>query len=125
MLLQAGIPLAQALEECVIAVPKGLAQAVRTAARELRMGQQLSDTLERGGLIEGIALRLIRAGERSGKLSEMLDRAASFDEQRLSRTLGTLTRMMEPLLMALLGIVIGGIVVLMYLPIFDMAATLE
>jgi len=125
MLLQAGIPLAQALEECVIAVPKGLTEAVRSAARALRMGQQLSDTLERGGLIEGIALRLIRAGERSGRLSEMLDRAASFEEQRLARTLGTLTRMMEPLLMALLGIVIGGIVVLMYLPIFDMAATIE
>lgn len=125
LLLRAGIPLAQALDECLAAVPASLAPGVRKAGESLRLGHRLSDVLETQQLASGIALRLVRAGERGAGLPDMLERAAAFEEQRLSRAISTFTRLLEPVLMAVLGVLIGGIVVLMYLPIFDLASAIE
>ena len=77
---------------------------------------------------EGIPLlvvRMVAAGERSGKLDEMLDSIARTYDDEVEMMLATLTSLMEPILMAVLGVLIGGIVISMYLPIFKMSSIIS
>jgi general secretion pathway protein F len=67
---------------------------------------------------------MLAVAERTGAMSEMLERAAAFHERELARWLERATRLFEPALMAMMGLVIGAIVVLMYMPIFDLAGSL-
>jgi general secretion pathway protein F len=68
---------------------------------------------------------MLRVGERSGNMGEMLERIAAFYDEELSRWIGVVTRLIEPALMALIGLVIGAIVVLMYFPIFELAGSIK
>ena len=68
---------------------------------------------------------MLRVGERSGNMGEMMERIAAFYDDELARTIDILTRLIEPLLMAGIGIMIGLIVVLMYFPIFELAGVLQ
>jgi len=72
-----------------------------------------------------VALRLMRVGERTGQQGDMLARAARFHDGEVERFIARFTRSFEPLLMAVIGIVIGGIVVLLYMPIFDLAGSFQ
>ena len=69
--------------------------------------------------------RMLRVGERTGQMGEMMERIATFHEEELARWVERFTRTFEPLLMAVIGIVIGGIVVLMYFPIFELAGSIQ
>ena len=69
-----------------------------------------------------LVVRMAAAGERSGKLDEMLDHIAKTYDDEVETMLATLTSLMEPILMAFLGVLIGGIVISMYLPIFKMSS---
>ena len=75
-------------------------------------------------LASPVARSLLTVGERSGQLGEMLERSARFHDEALERWLDWASRLLEPLLMTLIGLVIGGVVVLMYLPIFELAGGL-
>jgi general secretion pathway protein F len=68
---------------------------------------------------------MLRVGERTGRMGEMMERIAAFHEEELSRWVERFTRTFEPLLMAVIGVVIGGVVVLMYFPIFELAGSLK
>jgi general secretion pathway protein F len=68
---------------------------------------------------------MLRVGERTGQMSEMMERIASFYDEEMARWVEWFTRLFEPLLMVFIGLVIGLIVVLMYLPIFELAGTLQ
>jgi general secretion pathway protein F len=68
---------------------------------------------------------MLRVGERSGNMGEMLERIAAFYDEELSRWIGVVTRLLEPALMTLIGLVIGFIVVLMYFPIFELAGSIK
>jgi general secretion pathway protein F len=68
---------------------------------------------------------MLRVGERSGRMGEMLERIAQFHDVELARRADWLTRLFEPLLMAGIGLVIGFIVLLLYLPIFELAGSIE
>lgn len=121
LLLTAGIPLIQALD-----LSRGLlAESLRSAAdgvhKMVREGGRLSAGLDMHQLTSPVALRLIQAGERSGQLGAMLKQAAEFHDQRIVRTTGLIARLIGPALMLLMGLVIGGIVVLLYMPIFQLA----
>jgi general secretion pathway protein F len=72
-----------------------------------------------------VALRMLRVGENSGDLARMMDRIAGFHDEELARWLEACTKLFEPILMAVIGVVIGAIVILMYLPIFDLAGALQ
>ena len=72
-----------------------------------------------------VASRLFRVGERTGKLETMMERAAVFHEEQMLRWVDAFTKLFEPLLMAVIGVVIGGIVLMMYLPIFELASGLQ
>ena len=76
------------------------------------------------GLTTAVATRLLRVGERSGEMPEMMDRIAVFHDEELARWIDVVTKLFEPLLMAAIGVIIGVIVVLMYLPIFELAGSI-
>ena len=85
----------------------------------------MSVAMESHGLTTPVSLRLLRVGERSGQMGEMMERIAVFHDEELARWVDWFTKVFEPLLMAVIGLVIGGIVVLMYLPIFELAGSVQ
>jgi general secretion pathway protein F len=91
---------------------------------QMREGMTISAALTSCGISDVVAESMLNVAERSGALSEMLDRIADYYERSLQRNIDLTTRLIEPLLMILFGAVIGGIVVLMYLPIFDLASSI-
>ena len=105
----------------------GAAQRARLvrARRLVEQGQSLSTALLAEQLAGPIAESLIKVGERSGQLADMLERTARFQDDDLARWLDWASRALEPLLMLLLGLLIGGVVVLLYLPIFELAGSLQ
>lgn len=90
---------------------------------QMREGMSISAALTVCGIADVVAESMLAVAERSGALSEMLDRIADYYERTLQRNIDLTTRLAEPLLMIVFGAVIGGIVVLMYLPIFDLASS--
>jgi len=76
-------------------------------------------------LITPVALRLVKVGERSGQLGVMLTRTAEFYEGDIARWMERFTRTFEPVLMAAIGVVIGLIVILLYMPIFELAGSIQ
>ena len=71
-----------------------------------------------------MALRLLAVGEHGGDMGEMMERIAAFHDDEMARWVDWLTRLVEPLLMAAIGLVIGAIVILMYMPIFELAGAI-
>jgi general secretion pathway protein F len=92
---------------------------------DITSGYAFSDSLDRHGLSTPVALRLLRVGERSGQLGVMLGRTASFYDEETARWIERFTKAFEPVLMAAIGAVVGLIVILLYMPIFDLAGTLQ
>jgi general secretion pathway protein F len=84
----------------------------------------LSVALLGAGLASPVAESLIKVGERSGALADMLERTARFQDEDFTRWVDWASRLLEPVLMAVLGLVIGTVVVLMYMPIFELAGSL-
>jgi general secretion pathway protein F len=125
MLLGGGTPVTQALAMVSGLVDQELQQHLDQAARSIREGQPISQSLDAHGLTTPIALRMLRVGERTGQMGQMMERIATFHEEELARWVERFTRVFEPLLMAVIGVVIGGIVVLMYFPIFELAGSMH
>lgn len=125
MLLEGGIPVQQALGLCSAVVDDQARMQLDATRRDVEAGQALSDSLRRHGLSTPVALRLLRVGEQSGQLGQMLSRTAAFHDEETARWIDRFTKAFEPVLMAAIGIVIGLIVVLLYMPIFDLAGSLQ
>ncbi|HTS53950.1 MAG TPA: type II secretion system F family protein [Burkholderiales bacterium] len=125
MLLAGGTPVTQALGMVSGLLDQGLQRRLERATRSIREGRTISVSLDAEALTTPVALRMLRVGERTGQMGEMMERIAAFHEEELARWVERFTRIFEPLLMALIGIVIGGIVVLMYFPIFELAGSMH
>jgi len=125
MLLSGGIAVVPALGMVAGLLDAELRARLDHVARMIREGQPISTAMETGGLVTPVALRLLRVGERSGRMGEMMERIATFHDEEMARWVDWFTKTFEPLLMALIGVVIGGIVVLMYLPIFELAGSVR
>lgn len=91
----------------------------------VEQGQSLSMALVQEGLASPVAESLIKVGERSGQMAEMLERTARFADDDFTRWMDWASRLLEPVLMTVIGVVIGTVVVLMYLPIFELAGSLQ
>jgi general secretion pathway protein F len=91
----------------------------------IQEGRSISDALSATGLADPVASSMLAVAERSGALADILERIAQFHEAGLARAIDLTSRLFEPALMILIGLVIGAIVVLMYLPIFDLASSLQ
>lgn len=125
MLLSGGIPVVSALEMASGLLQPELRLRLAGAAASIREGQALSQAMARAGLVTPVALRMLRVGEKSGRMGEMMESIATFHEEETSRFVEWFTRLFEPILMALIGLVIGIIVVMLYLPIFELAGSIE
>jgi general secretion pathway protein F len=125
MLLRGGMPLVSALGMSAELLHPVLRARLAAASRLISEGRGVSDSLEANGLATPVAMRMLVVGEQGGNMGEMMDRAASFHDEELARWVDWFTRMFEPLLMAVIGLVIGAIVVLMYMPIFELAGNLR
>lgn len=125
MLLSGGIPVVTALEMAGGLLQPELRQRLATAAAGIREGQSLSLSMERAGLTTPVAVRMLRVGEKSGNMGEMMEAVAAFHDEETTRFVDWFTRLFEPLLMVVIGLIIGIIVVMLYLPIFELAGSLE
>ncbi|MEE4239580.1 MAG: type II secretion system F family protein [Anderseniella sp.] len=125
MLLSGGIPVVTALEMAGGLLQPELRLRLASAAATIREGQSVSQAMERAGLVTPVALRMLRVGEKSGRMGDMMEAIATFHEEETSRFVDWFPRLFEPILMAVIGLVIGIIVVMLYLPIFELAGSLE
>ncbi|MFZ6756442.1 type II secretion system F family protein [Undibacterium sp. Ji50W] len=121
MLLDGGIPIVTALATTKTMLNADMQPALKQASDAIESGVMLSDAFERHHLTTPISQRLLRVGERTGELGKMLTQSANFYEGEISRWIDRFIRSFEPLLMAVIGIIVGVIVVLLYMPIFNLA----
>lgn len=125
MLSEGGITIVNAIETVQSMVSPTLRQSLANARAAIESGRPLSDAFEAHGLTTPISLRMLRVGERTGDMGPMLTQSAAFYDGEISRWIDRFTRTFEPLLMAAIGLVVGAIVVLLYMPIFDLAGDMS
>jgi general secretion pathway protein F len=125
MLNEGGITLVNAIQTVQGMVSPAIAAGLRSARAAIESGRPMSDAFEASGLTTPISLRMLRVGERTGDMGPMLTRSAAFYDGEIGRWIDRFTRTFEPLLMAAIGLVVGAIVVLLYMPIFDLAGDMS
>jgi general secretion pathway protein F len=125
MLLRAGIPAVRALEMVQDLLAAHMRHQLVKARRLIEEGQSMSAAFNAAGLATPVAGRMMVVGERSGDMGNMLAQIARFHDDEVSRSVEVFTRAFEPALMTILGLAIGGVVVLMYMPIFELAGSLR
>jgi general secretion pathway protein F len=125
MLLRGGMPMVTALDMSAELLHAVLRERLAAARRTISEGRGVAQSLEAAGLTTPVALRMLAVGEKSGNMGEMMEQVAIFHDEELARWVDWFTRLFEPILMALIGLVIGIIVILMYMPIFELAGGVQ
>ncbi|AZF09030.1 Type IV fimbrial assembly protein PilC [Pseudomonas sp. R2-37-08W] len=119
----AGVPLVQALGSVAGAVGNGpFKQAIEHMRHDVSTGMQLNQSMAASGLFPGMAIQMTAIGEESGTLDRMLDKVASHYEADVETLVDNLTSLMEPLIMVVLGSIVGALVIAMYLPVFQLGS---
>jgi type IV pilus assembly protein PilC len=119
-LIRSGVPIMEALD--IVGETAGnavVARAVLTAKDQVRVGQSLSASLGTHDVFPDMVVQMMAVGEETGALDEMLEKIAEFYDSEVSATVDALTSLIEPLLMVAMGITVGGMVVALYLPMFQ------
>jgi len=117
----AGMPLVEAMESVAGAAGNRVYyNAIMKMREDISTGQQLQLSMRQAGLFPNMMIQMVAIGEEAGALDTMLSKVADFFEEEVSNMVDGLTSLMEPIIMAFLGVVIGGLVLAMYLPIFKM-----
>ena len=123
-ILAGGIPLLSALQITGGAITNQvISQALSRAAERVREGAGLAASLKQEGFLPQMTLEMIEVGETTGSLVTMLQDVAEFHESELDLRLSQLTTWIEPVLLLVMGVIVGGIVIVMYLPVFQIAGT--
>ena len=118
---RSGVPILEALNITAVATGnKVLGKTILEAKNVVERGEPLSSALAKDSNFSTMLVQMLMAGEKTGKVDEMLEKIAEFYEDEVDATLSGLTSLIEPLLIVVLGIVIGGIVLCMFMPIFKM-----
>lgn len=121
----AGVPLVEALESVAGATGNIVFEiGVLEMRDEVSTGQTLQQSMENTGLFPNMVIQMIAVGEESGSLDEMSSKVADFFEEDVDNAVDNLSSLLEPMIMAILGVLVGGLVVAMYLPIFKMGAVI-
>jgi type IV pilus assembly protein PilC len=119
----AGVPLVDALKSVSGATGNIVyAEAVDKIADEVSGGTQLAFAMRATGVWPSMVLQMVSIGEESGALDAMLDKAASYFEEQVDNAVDSLTDLMEPMIMSVLGVLVGGLIIAMYLPIFQLGS---
>lgn len=119
----AGVPLVEAMESVAGATGNALYyEATMKMKDDVATGTQLQQSMKQTGIFPNMMVQMVSIGEESGSLDEMLSKVADFYEEEVDNLVDGLSSLLEPLIMAVLGVLVGGLVIAMYLPIFKMGA---
>jgi type IV pilus assembly protein PilC len=120
-LIRSGVPILEVLQ--IVSQTVGnvvMEKAVKTAAVDIERGESISVALGKHPIFPSMIIRMVTAGEQTGKIDNMLERIADFLDEEIETTLSGLTALIEPILIVFLGVVVGGMVICMFLPIFKL-----
>ena len=124
-MFSAGVPLVEALQSVAGATGNIVYEKAVLAMRdEVSTGQRLQRAMENTGIFPNMVIQMIAVGEESGSLDEMSSKVADFYEADVDNAVDSMSSLLEPLIMAILGVLVGGLVIAMYLPIFKMGAVI-
>jgi type IV pilus assembly protein PilC len=121
-LIRSGVPILEVLQ--IVSQTVGnvvMEKAIKAAASDIERGQSISAALGKHPVFPSMVIRMITAGEQTGKIDNMLERISDFLDEEIETVLSGLTAMIEPILIVFLGVVIGGMVICMFLPIFKLS----
>jgi type IV pilus assembly protein PilC len=121
-LIRSGVPILEVLS--IVSNTVGnviMEKAVRASATDIEKGEGISAALAKHPVFPVMIIRMITAGEQTGKLENMLERVSDFLDEEIETTLSGLTSLIEPLLIVFLGVTVGGIAICMFLPIFKLS----
>ena len=121
-LVRSGVPILEVLQ--IVSQTVGnvvMEKAIKAAALDIERGEGISAALAKHPVFPSMVVRMLSAGEQTGKIDTMLERVADFLDEEIDTTLSGLMSLLEPLLIVFLGVVIGGMVICMFLPIFNLA----
>jgi type IV pilus assembly protein PilC len=122
-MFQAGVPLVEALESVAGACGNIVFEdAVMKMRDEVATGQRLQRAMENTGIFPNMVVQMIAVGEESGSLDTMSGKVASFYEEDVDNAVDSMSSLLEPLIMAILGVLVGSLVIAMYLPIFKLGS---
>jgi len=120
-LVRSGVPILEVLQ--IVSQTVGnvvMERAIKTAALDIERGESISVALSKHPVFPVMIIRMVTAGEQTGKIDNMLERIADFLDEEIETTLSGLTALIEPILIVFLGVVVGGMVICMFLPIFKL-----
>jgi type IV pilus assembly protein PilC len=118
-LTRSGVPVLAALEIVERTIGNEvIARAVKGSQASIKAGATIADPLARSGVFPVMVTRMIDVGEKTGSLDELLTKLSEFYDQQVEATIAGLTAMIEPILILFLGIVVGGMVLALFMPIF-------
>ncbi len=121
-LVRAGVPILEVLSIVQNTVGNVVMEnAIKTASTDIEKGEGISNALSKHPVFPTMIIRMMSAGEQTGKIDAMLERVADFLDEEIDTILSGLTSLIEPLLIVFLGVVVGGIVICMFLPIFKLS----
>jgi type IV pilus assembly protein PilC len=121
-LVRSGVPILEVLN--IVSQTVGnvvMEKAVKVASGDIERGESISQALSKHPIFPNMIIRMITAGEQTGKIDNMLERISDFLDEEIETTLSGITSLIEPILIVFLGVVVGGMVICMFLPIFKMA----
>jgi type IV pilus assembly protein PilC len=121
-LVRSGVPILEVLQ--IVSQTVGnviMEKAIKTAATDIERGEGISAALGKNPIFPSMIIRMLTAGEQTGNIDSMLERVSDFLDEEIDATLSGLMSLIEPMLIVFLGIVIGGMVICMFLPIFNLA----
>ena len=119
----AGVPLVDALNSVAGSTGNSVyVQAVYRVRDDVSTGQQLNFSMRNTGVFPNMVTQMVAIGEEAGALDDMLDKSATYYEEQVDNAVDNLTSLMEPLIMSVLGVLVGGLIIAMYLPIFQLGA---
>ena len=121
-LIRSGVPILEVLQ--IVSQTVGnvvMEKAIKAAAGDIERGESISNALGKHPIFPTMIIRMVTAGEQTGKIDAMLERISDFLDEEIETTLSGLTSLIEPILIVFLGVVVGGMVICMFLPIFKMS----
>jgi type IV pilus assembly protein PilC len=121
-LIRSGVPILEVLQ--IVSQTVGnvvMEKAIKAASTDIERGQSISSALSKHPVFPSMVIRMITAGEQTGKIDNMLERISDFLDEEIETVLSGLTAMIEPILIVFLGVVIGSMVICMFLPIFKLS----
>ncbi len=121
-MIRSGVPILETLE--IVGGSAGntvVEHALKGVSADVEKGDNLSVAMSKKTIFPPMMLRMVAAGESTGKIDEMLEKMADFWDEEIEATLSALTSLLEPILIVVLGVIVGGIVIALFLPIFQIS----